>query len=68
MQNNNLNSKTFMCRLMISNCNVSTQLVQIGGLSISLKVINQVEDPKYILTNILNLTPVDTGCETNLTF
>lgn len=29
------------------------------GLSISSKAINQIEDPKYILTNILDVTPVD---------
>lgn len=38
------------------------------GLVISLKVIYQVKNPKHISTNILDLTPVDIGCEINLTF
>lgn len=41
-------------------CNSPSQ-----GLVISSKMVNQVEVHKHILTNILNLIPIDIRCETN---
>lgn len=43
-------------------------LMHTDGLNHFLKVINQVEDPDYIFTNILNLTLVGIRCEINLIF